>query len=191
MFQFSLAACAAILLSITLPEGAARADAPQADPVPIQQTADQAGITTEELHSVAAALESDPDADWDRERTSELRFRRVSLAGGNNDAVMVRSVSPRDCGGTGNCPLWIFRTADRHLQLVLPASWAEWAGLLPQRQANLRDVILSTHQSAEAGELLVYSFDGRIYRRKKCYWERTVSGGQKRSTEVSCSHSKR
>ena len=191
MFRFSLVVAVAITLAVTVTERAAYADAPQADPVHVQQTADQAGITAEELQSVAAALESDPDADWERERTSELRFRRISLAGGGNDAVMVRSVSPRDCGGTGNCPFWIFRSSDHHLHLVLPASWAEWAGLLAQRQGDLRDVFLSTRQSADASELLVYAFDGRIYRRKKCYRERSGSGGQRRSTEVNCSQSKR
>lgn len=98
---------------------------------------------------------------------TELRLRRVSL--GTTDGLAVRA-SHLLCGGTGNCQTWILRRAK--------GQWVNtFAGEAPiatsvgfvRHTGSVRDVVVSTNDGAPSALWTRYRFDGRWYRRTKCY----------------------
>jgi hypothetical protein len=162
----------------------------QAQPVLVNQTANEAGIPAPELNRIVAVLESDPQADWERERVGELRFRRVSLSGSDNDSIIVRSISRQDCGATGNCPVWVFRGAAQELEPVLSDAWVDSVRLAETAERGVRDLVLSANKSAASSTITVFAFNGKSYVQKQCYTELSDSAGRKSIRRTACAQTK-
>src|SRR5437879_4060079 len=101
-FAALLLLCSAVILT-------AQDSSPAAESVAVDQTPALAHVSNVEMEQIKTLLESDPDADWERARASDLRFKRVELAGHNSDGLLVRATSEKDCGATGNCTVWVLQ----------------------------------------------------------------------------------
>lgn len=151
------------------------------------QTAAALGLTSKQEQAIADELESDPDGDWDHSRLAQLRYSRVALTSTpKEDAIVVTSRAPEDCGGTGNCAYWILRVNGEQIQLLL-AAFGDEVGIQERSNNGLRNVVVVGHLSADADSLVMYAFDGETYQPSECY-ERTggVAGKLTSFSSKSC-----
>jgi hypothetical protein len=166
---------------------AAFGQAPVAEDVPVKDTAAQAHISAAEEDQVFALLEEDTDGEWDPERASELRYKRVSLSDAPNDGIIVQSTSLNDCGATGNCPIWVLRETNAAVQLVLGNAVGDAIGLQTEKEQGLKNILLSSNQSAKSNFVAVFVFDGQKYSQRSCYEEKLDQDGKRRTLQpVNC-----
>ena|SRR5438876_112504 len=165
----------------------AQVSLPAAKSVVINETAALAHVTNIEMERVIALLEGDPDADWEKARASDLRFKRVVLAGPDNDGLLVRATATSDCGATGNCPVWVLHRSAGNFELVL-SGLADDILLAQQKTRGLRNIMLKANESADSTGLVLFTFDGKKYAVHECYRESTGNrgSGQKSVKTIPC-----
>lgn len=159
---------------------AAQVSLPAAKSVVIDETAALARVSAIEMERIITLLEGDADADWEPTRASDLRFKRVVLAGPDNDGLLVRATSTSDCGATGNCQVWVLHRSHGKLQLVL-SGLAEDVLLAEQKAHGLINIILQANESADSSGLVLCTFDGRKYAARECYKESIEGAARKKS----------
>ena len=148
---------------------ASAAELPRAQTIVVNKTFQEAGISPAERQQIVSALASDPNADWEEGRASELRYCRVSLSAQKTDGILVSSVSPHDCGATGNCPVWLFKSGEGKLKLILSSAFADRIGIQDSTAHGLRNLVLWANLSAETSEVDLFVFDGERYVRSRCF----------------------
>jgi hypothetical protein len=178
---------AVAILTLGLLAGTPRAaELPRAKTIPVNETPKEAGISAADREQIISASADDPGSDWDRDRASDLRFRRLSPAGSDLDGILVRSAAPRDCGATGNCTVWLFRRINEHLKLILSNAVADRVGVQTSTSHGLPTIVLSANQSAAASEVDVFEFDGQRYVRTQCYLAGDAEGLRGSVQSIGC-----
>ena len=144
---------------------------PTADFAIVEVTGSEAdiGLSEEERAQVIDLLSKDDAADWDAARASELRYKRVALAGMGMNGLFVRSVSKSDCGATGNCSTWLLHKSRAKFDLVLSAVSADAVGFQSHTTHGFKNVVATANTSAEGSAIKVFAFDGRKYVQQSCY----------------------
>jgi hypothetical protein len=114
---------------------------------------------------------------------AELRVGRVSL--GTSAGLVVRGTQLL-CGGTGNCQTWLFQRGNGKWRNMFDgeAPVVSSVGLVRQNAA-VRDLVTTTHLSAERELWTRYRFDGHVYRRTECY-RVDRSATSRRAERVAC-----
>jgi hypothetical protein len=76
-------------------------------------------------HTIAGKIDqafpTDTETNEEREAILSARARRVKLANGGSQQIIVQGQGPYFCGVTGNCDLWVFTRANGKLRLLLEA----------------------------------------------------------------------
>lgn len=161
------------------------AELPRAQTILVNKMSKEAGISLAERRQIVSSLASDPDADWEQDRASELRYFRVSLSVHRTDGILVSSHASQDCGATGNCPVWLFKSGGGRVKLILSNAFADRIGIQNSTNHGLRNLVLWANQSAQTSEVDVFTFDGERYLRSRCYQakEDGISPGEVRLIE--------
>ena len=147
-----------------------------------QDTFAKAGISPAQQSAIAKLLEEN-SSDWEPNRITQMRVRRVTLSPGKMDGLILHSTASQDCGATGNCLLVVLRRRGSQWQPVLPEAFADGFGLSRTSHGGVYDLAVAGNESAESSSLTVFAFDGSRYRRNKCFH---VAG--KVVTPVACSN---
>lgn len=151
------------LLLACLASGAAKTSLPHVIDLSAQDTFIKAGIGRAQQSEIAKLIERS-SADWEQSRITQMRARRVSLAPGKMDGLILHSTAPEDCGATGNCLLVVLRQHGGHWQLILPEAFADGFGVSRIMHNGVYDLAISTNESADKSSLTVLTFDGTRYR---------------------------
>jgi hypothetical protein len=135
-------------------------------PVGDKETFSAARLTAEDQKDILAQVEGTsfdvPDS-W----SAELRVRRISL--GTSQGLIIRSTRLL-CGGTGNCQTWVFRRTNARWRIMITGDAPIGASIGFVRHAKkIRDLIVTTNQSAEVEVRTRYVFDGEFYRETECF----------------------
>ncbi|MBV9608758.1 MAG: hypothetical protein JO187_04295 [Acidobacteria bacterium] len=146
--------------------------------VHVSDSEGDAGISGEERDQIVRLLADDDATDWEASRASELRYKRVQLAGAGLNGLFVRSVAKADCGATGNCSTWLLKKSRTKFDLVLNGVSADAVGFEPQTTNGLKNVVASANTSAESSVLNVFAFNGRKYVKQSCYERGPASAKQ-------------
>jgi hypothetical protein len=111
-----------------------------------------------------------------KELFADLRIRAIDL---NGDGVLKVIAQPSGtdywCGATGNCTFWVFQKVDGRFKLILDSHMgrgigsAEVFNVLPEKTMGYSDLMLGAHDSASEKTLIVYRYDGQMYRPHECY----------------------
>lgn len=126
-------------------------------------------------------------ADIEIETEAELKNKsmdtRIALIDLNGDGVPeVVAQAMVGCGGTGNCPFWIFRKSTRCYDVVLEGC-AQTFTVQPSTSNGFRDIVLSTHGSYSSGDLADYHYRDGAYKDEGCYaydWTAREGGNVRR-----------
>jgi hypothetical protein len=122
-------------------------------------------LSAKEVHEIVEAVEQsayDTADSWNK----ELRVRRVDLGG--SPGIVVQG-SKLLCGGTGNCQTWVFRKANNKWVSLFgndQVPFAESFQFGPAVTHGIKTFEIVVNSSAEAGERITYTFDGKFYRAK-------------------------
>jgi hypothetical protein len=144
------------------------------------ETLQQAKLSGLEVNQILAQVERtayDTPASWQK----ELRARRTSL--GSVNGLILEGTSLL-CGATGNCQTWIFRLEGRSWVCLFrgQAPIADGFGFEQHTATKgIRNLVLSTHVSADETSYSVFTYDGQTYSSSQCY--RVIAG---RAKETSC-----
>ena len=99
----------------------------------------------------------------------------------------MQSTSLNDCGATGNCPIWVLRETNAAVQLVLGNAVGDAIGLQTEKEQGLKNILLSSNQSAKSNFVAVFVFDGQKYSQRSCYEEKLGQDGKRRALQpVNC-----
>jgi hypothetical protein len=111
-----------------------------------------------------------------RELFANLRVRAVDLNGdGVPEVIAQPSGTLYWCGATGNCAFWIFQKTRGRFRAILDSHQgngiisAQIFNMLPTRTHGYNDLVLGAHESASEKELIIYRFNGRVYRPHECF----------------------
>lgn len=99
----------------------------------------------------------------------------------NGDGKLELSVHGiNDICGAANCASWIYHKTTNGYQLLLDAGSIQ--NVKPQRTFTngYRDIITSMHGSAFDSDLSLYTFDGKMYRLKACFYRHYRNYNDKR-----------
>jgi hypothetical protein len=137
----------------------------QMQTVGVNETITAAKLSASEVREIIMGVEQSafdtPDS-WEK----ELRVRRVDL--GNGRGLVVRGTALL-CGATGNCQIWVFRSVNGRWVSLFggeEAPVAEGFQLGPASTNGVKDLTISVNVSADAGKIVTYKFDGKVYRAK-------------------------
>lgn len=99
-------------------------------------------------------------------------LRKTSIALGKlGQGVLVATSSRCSCGGTGNCPIYLYvRDKDRYREVLgngkrVPYSWAF---AVVDSEADIPDIVLATHSSARQVRLAKYRYVGERFAQLSC-----------------------
>lgn len=111
--------------------------------------------------------------------------KRIDL---NNDGIKeikIRGQFGNFCGATGNCSEWVFgRTVKSGKYKLLLYSNGEYFYLRRKTTNSYRDIYITTHASGYSSYHFVYKFNGKNYRKSKCWYEEYWIDGEKQA--MSC-----
>jgi hypothetical protein len=148
-----------------VPSWTAQAGLPPTQPLPLPGAEDTlpAGELSAVLEAVARTAFDTPQS-W----AAELRARRVTIGG---RAYLVVRGTDLLCGGTGACQTWLFARRDgRWADLMADeAPIADGLFVVTHLSHGLHDLVASAPISAGRSRYEVLAFDGRAYRRTRCY----------------------
>jgi hypothetical protein len=133
-----------------------------------------AHVSPQEKHAIIATVfpTGTPGQCIARERTAEqeldaIRVAHASLAAGEHN-VLIQASDHCHCGGTGNCTLWILSAKPAGFDTLLKAIGVQSYSLEPSSSHGYRDILTYSHGSATSGDLRLYQFDGKRYRKTRC-----------------------
>jgi|SRR5450432_589323 hypothetical protein len=107
-----------------------------------------------ELHSVA----------------QESRFELVDLNGDGTPEVIVQPTGLKSgCGGTGNCPLWVFAKRSGGYQPILDVASVQLYRLERNKHQQFWDIAVASHDSASEKHIYVYRYSNGKYSGFQCY----------------------
>lgn len=91
----------------------------------------------------------------------------------NNDGIkeaVVRGKNSLLCGGTGNCPIWIYeKTGARYKKLLFTGG--ETLEVKSNSANGYRNIFVRVHDSCCSSYLYTYKFDGEKYKESMCLFE--------------------
>jgi hypothetical protein len=123
-----------------------------------------AKLTKQEINQIIPVLEQlayDIPESWN----AELRAKRIDL--GDSQGLVLEGTNLL-CGGTGNCQIFVFRRVNnRWISLFQgegPICEAFTFG--PRNTNGIKDLSVTSNQSAGAAHRVTYRFDGQFYRSK-------------------------
>jgi hypothetical protein len=121
----------------------------------------------------------------DSEITSEHELRHVALQSRfkfvdlNEDGIPEVIVQPvglkAGCGGTGNCPFWVFLKTAHGYKVILDTRDKDGIGgielhrIEPALHGGFHDISVASHDSASARTVLIYGFRQNYYHLIRCY----------------------
>jgi hypothetical protein len=103
----------------------------------------------------------------EKEEIDAISIARTSLHPGERN-LLVQASDSCNCGGTGNCSFWILRERPGGFDTLLKTIMVQNFSLEPSSSHGYKDVITYAHGSATDGELKLYQFDGKQYRKTRC-----------------------
>jgi hypothetical protein len=71
--------------------------------------------------------------------------------------------------GPNNCPTWIYRRTASGYERLLDANSVQTLQPKSTLSHGYRDIMTARHGSAWDSDLVVYKFDGRVYRQSACF----------------------
>jgi hypothetical protein len=176
----SLRLLAASSMFLLLGQAMVRAiEFPAMDHLKGTETLQQAELSVSEVKQVLGQVEQtayDTPESWQK----ELRIRRVSL--GSVDGLVLQGTSLL-CGATGNCQTWVFRRIGTRWVCLFrgQAPLASGFGFELQARQRIRNLVLSSHVSADETDYAVFTYNGRAYASSRCY--HVIAG---HTVEVAC-----
>jgi hypothetical protein len=97
------------------------------------------------------------------------RIGFVDFGLGGPGGIVVQPVGiEAGCGGTGNCPLWVFRKTGSIYSLILRSEGETFQTLQPVGGA-WPDILVGTNNSGSERTLRLYHFSKGFYSEKACY----------------------
>jgi hypothetical protein len=104
----------------------------------------------------------------------KFRIAKVTLTADNNDQYVVQAWAC-NCGGTGNCDIWILQHDQKGWGILYHNGGFNGFSIEDTISHGYKDLIFSSHDSASATEIFAYQFDGHEYRPVQCfkmdYWD--------------------
>jgi hypothetical protein len=97
-------------------------------------------------------------------------FARITLLDLDRDGKKELAIQS-DCAAVGNCGLEIYSRSSRILKPLFTDDMVQVITVLPTKSKGFHDVKLRTHFSAFDSYHRIFRFDGKTYRRKKCWIE--------------------
>jgi hypothetical protein len=97
---------------------------------------------------------------------------KTSIALGRlGNGVLVATNSRCSCGGTGNCPIYLYvREKSRYREVLGNGRWApySWAFAVVNSKTGTPDIVLATHSSARQVSLTKYRYVGDRFVPQAC-----------------------
>jgi hypothetical protein len=103
----------------------------------------------------------------EKEEIEAIRIARTSLKPEERN-LLVQASDDCNCGATGNCAFWILRERPGGFDTLLRTSMVQSFAVEPSSSNGYKDVITYAHGSASDGEMALYQFNGRRYRKTRC-----------------------
>lgn len=103
----------------------------------------------------------------EKEEIDSIRIARTNLKPRERN-LLVQASDNCNCGGTGNCSFWILRERPHGFDTLLKTVMVQSFAIEPSSSNGYKDVITYAHGSASYGELALYQFDGKQYRKTRC-----------------------
>jgi len=101
------------------------------------------------------------------EEIDSIRIARTSLKPREYN-LLVQASDNCNCGGTGNCAFWIVRQGPDGFETLLKTDMVQSFAVEPSSSNGYKDIMTYAHGSASYGELALYQFDGKQYRKTRC-----------------------
>ncbi|HXN49529.1 MAG TPA: hypothetical protein VN893_22955 [Bryobacteraceae bacterium] len=134
------------------------------------------------IDAIAAEIrpfKADLEIHSERELRALSANTRVKLVDLNEDGVAEVLAQANDfkagCGGTGNCPFWVFQETPAGFRKLLDTRGKDGIGgievftVAAGRSNGFNDLVLGAHDSASERTLFVYRFRDGQYRVGECY----------------------
>lgn len=115
---------------------------------------------------------------------AESRFELMDLNGDGTPEVIVQPTGLKSgCGGTGNCPLWVFARSHKAYRLLAEIEGVQMYRRERRGNQGYFDIAVATHDSASEKHIYVYRYTHGTYRAAACYdawWTEAKPGNWKR-----------
>jgi len=106
---------------------------------------------------------------------SETRIEFVDLNGDGRPEIIAQANGLGPCGGTGNCIFWIFQLTPNGTKVLFDSTLAgqtiyELITIRSWMTNGFKDIVLASHSSATARNLLWLRYANGSYRSSVCYY---------------------
>jgi hypothetical protein len=106
---------------------------------------------------------------------SETRIEFVDLNGDGRPEIIAQANGLGPCGGTGNCIFWIFQLTPNGTSVLFDSTLAgetiyELVTVRPWRTNGFNDIVLASHSSATARNIVWLRYANGSYRPSACYY---------------------
>jgi hypothetical protein len=117
-----------------------------------------------------------------RRLAEDTRIELVDLNGDGTPEVIAEANGLGPCGATGNCSWWIFQRTSGGYKLLLASSDRgevifEKIIVRPWSTNGFRDIVLGSHSSSTARNIIWYRYSHGAYRPCSCYYLSWIGDG--------------
>jgi hypothetical protein len=105
----------------------------------------------------------------------ETRIEFVDLNGDGRPEVIAQANGLGPCGGTGNCIFWVFQLMPSGTRVLLDSTLEggitfELVTVRPWMTNGFNDIVLASHSSATARNIVWFRYTNGSYRPSRCYY---------------------
>jgi hypothetical protein len=95
---------------------------------------------------------------------------RVDLDGDGTPELLIKSSRNEVLCTTANCPVWVYRAEGAGYDRLLEDVAGTIDGMMAMESSNqgMKDIRVQQHASASQRDVIVYRYDGKVYRRFEC-----------------------
>lgn len=96
----------------------------------------------------------------------------IDFNGDGAKEIKIRGKYSNFCGATGNCSEWIYAKNKKSgkYRMIL-STGGEYFHIWKAKTNGYQDIYVKTHDSASSSYNMIYKFDGKVYKERKCWFE--------------------
>lgn len=142
---------------------------------PVRMPGELAQTLLKEMLRSGFTLPPELRRDYRRGRLKATEFfsaYEVKLSKNGDPVLFIRQNESNSLCTGQNCPMWVYQKQNEGFNRLLSSDIGYFDLTVLKRTSNgYHDLLVVRHASAAEHELTIYSFNGKVYRAKKCFTE--------------------